>query len=237
MIFTRMIRSETRFTSNTFSIHFSATNTPTPAVPLLFPDQNSLYLEFLPVIIRQWPPRYLVSWTQQRSTFLRDSVSTTSQTLPFRVLKKNIWKYLTLVNILHFWHCLANAIKNHTFASLTSGSEHLLKYVMYVTWHNEWARKLSWKAEKYKQIDSALTWIHSVLQKQNQHVSVMGSNTWLNMGLMPFHIYAYNGIWLWYMSLPVKWQEQSYCSCLCIRASLMITLLWFCKGYVSTVYL
>ena len=85
MIITRMIRSETRLTSNTISIHFSATNTPTPAVPLLFPDQNSLYLESLPVIIRQWPPRYLVSWTQQRSTFLRDSVSTTSQTLPFRV--------------------------------------------------------------------------------------------------------------------------------------------------------
>ena len=32
---------------------------------------------------------------------------------------------------------LSNAIKNHTFASLTLGSEHLLKYVTYVTWHNE----------------------------------------------------------------------------------------------------
>ena len=42
-----------------------------------------------------------------------------------------------LVDILHFGHCLANAIKNHTFASLTSGSEHLFKYVTYVTWHNE----------------------------------------------------------------------------------------------------
>ena len=42
-----------------------------------------------------------------------------------------------LVDILHFWHCLASAIKNHTFASLTSGSEHLFKYVTYVTWHNE----------------------------------------------------------------------------------------------------
>ena len=40
-------------------------------------------------------------------------------------------------DILHFWHCLANAIKNHTFASLTSGSEHLFKYVTYVTWQNE----------------------------------------------------------------------------------------------------
>ena len=40
-------------------------------------------------------------------------------------------------DILHFWHCLANAIKNHTFANLTSGSEHLLKYITYVTWHNE----------------------------------------------------------------------------------------------------
>ena len=36
-----------------------------------------------------------------------------------------------LVDILHFWHCLANVIKNHTFASLTSGSDHLLKYVTY----------------------------------------------------------------------------------------------------------
>ena len=38
------------------------------------------------------------------------------------------------MDILHFWHSLANAIKNHTFASLTSGSEHLFKYVTYVTW-------------------------------------------------------------------------------------------------------
>ena len=81
------------------------------------------------------------------------------------------------------------------------------------------------------------TWILSILQKQKQHVSVMGSNTKLNMGLMPFHIYAYNGVWLWYISLPVKWQEQSNCSCICIHASQMITLLWFCKIYVSTVYL
>ena len=49
------------------------------------------------------------------------------------------------MDILHFLHCFANAIKNHTFASLTSGSEHLLKYVTYVMWHNEWARKFSWK--------------------------------------------------------------------------------------------
>ena len=90
---------------------------------------------------------------------------------------------------------------------------------------------------RVKQIDSAINWILSILQKQKQHVSVMGSNTWLNMGLMPFHIYAYNGVWLWCMSLPVKWQEQSYCSCLCISASQMITLLWFWKRYVSTVYL
>ena len=88
-----------------------------------------------------------------------------------------------------------------------------------------------------KQIDSAINWILSILQKQKQHVSVMGSNTWLNMGLMPYHIYAYNKVWLWYMSLPVKWQEQIYCSYLCIRASQMITLLWFCKSYVSTMYL
>ena len=87
-----------------------------------------------------------------------------------------------------------------------------------------------------KQIDSAITWILSILLKQKHNVSVMGSNTWLNMGLMPFHIYAYNGVWLRYMSLPMKWQKQSYCSCLCIRASQMTTLLWVCKSYVTTVY-
>ena len=31
---------------------------------------------------------------------------------------------------LRFWDCLANAMKNLRFASLTSGSECLLKYVM-----------------------------------------------------------------------------------------------------------
>ena len=104
MIFTRMIRSETRLTSNTFSIHFSATNTPTTAVPLLFPHLNSLYPESLPLIIRQWPPWYLVFWTQQRSTFLRDSVSTTSQTLPFRV-------YTLRVPTLKFLRCLQDLLQ------------------------------------------------------------------------------------------------------------------------------
>ena len=47
-----------------------------------------------------------------------------------------------VVGILHFWNCLANAIKNHTFASLTSRSEHLSKYVMHVTWHNEWGKEI-----------------------------------------------------------------------------------------------
>ena len=34
---------------------------------------------------------------------------------------------------LTFWDCVAYMIKNHRFASLTSGSEHLLKDVIYVT--------------------------------------------------------------------------------------------------------
>ena len=49
-------------------------------------------------------------------------------------------KYMKLFDArgyLTFCHCLANAIKNHIFASLKSGSEHLLKYVTYVTWHTE----------------------------------------------------------------------------------------------------
>ena len=47
---TKMILSETHFTSNIFSIHFSATNTPTQAV---LSDQYSLFLESLPLIIQQ----------------------------------------------------------------------------------------------------------------------------------------------------------------------------------------
>ena len=35
----------------------------------------------------------------------------------------------------------------------------------------------------------------------------------------------------------MKWREQSYCYCLCIRASQVIALLLFCKIYVSIVYL
>ena len=54
---------------------------------------------------------------------------------------------------------------------------------------------------------------------------------------MQFYINAHKWVWLWYMSLPFKWQEQSYCNCLCIRASQAIALLWFCKVYVSTLYL
>ena len=88
-IFRRMILSETLRASNT-SIHSSATITPTPAVPLLFPDQNSLYLVSLPLITLQWLPWYQVSCRQQRSTLLLDSVSTTSHTLPFRVFTVSV---------------------------------------------------------------------------------------------------------------------------------------------------
>ena len=53
------------------------------------------------------------------------------------IIEEKYMKIFDAHGYLTFWHCLANAIKNHTFASLTSGSEHLLKYVTYVTWHNE----------------------------------------------------------------------------------------------------
>ena len=36
-----------------------------------------------------------------------------------------------------FWDFLANIIKNHRFSSWTSGSEHLLKNVIYGTYHNK----------------------------------------------------------------------------------------------------
>ena len=38
---------------------------------------------------------------------------------------------------LKFLNCLAIALENHRFASLISVSDHLLKYVTYVTWHDK----------------------------------------------------------------------------------------------------
>ena len=68
--FTKMILLETLCTSETFHIQSSATNTPKPAVPLSFPDQQSLYLVSFPLIVHLLPPRYNVSSIQQTSTFL-----------------------------------------------------------------------------------------------------------------------------------------------------------------------
>ena len=59
--FTKRILLKTLSTSKTFFIHSSATNTSTPTVPLSFPDQDSLYLVSLPLIVRQLPQRCLVS--------------------------------------------------------------------------------------------------------------------------------------------------------------------------------
>ena len=53
------------------------------------------------------------------------------------IIEEKNMKIFDARGYLTFWHCLANAIKNHTFVSLTSGSEQLLKNVTYVTWHNE----------------------------------------------------------------------------------------------------
>ena len=39
------------------------------------------------------------------------------------------------MDISYFWVCLADAVENNRFASLILGSDHLLKYITYVTWH------------------------------------------------------------------------------------------------------
>ena len=43
---------------------------------------------------------------------------------------------MALVDILYVWDCLSNVTKNHRFVSLAPGSEHLLKNVAHITWHN-----------------------------------------------------------------------------------------------------
>ena len=81
----RMILSETRTTSYTFSHHSSARRTPTPPVPLSFPDQKSLKRESFPTICLTPSIFHLVSWRQHRSTLLLDTVSTTSLAFCFIV--------------------------------------------------------------------------------------------------------------------------------------------------------
>ena len=90
----RMILSETRTTSNTFSHHSSARRTPTPPVPLSFPDQKSLKRESFPTICLTPSIFHLVSWRQHRSTLLLDTVSTTSLAFCFIVptLSVPTWK-------------------------------------------------------------------------------------------------------------------------------------------------
>ena len=70
--------SLTRFTSSTFSIHLSATNTPTPRIPFLQPVQNNLYApNFLAP-----SPLHLVSWRQQKSRRPSTAIFTTSPSFP-----------------------------------------------------------------------------------------------------------------------------------------------------------
>ena len=60
------------------------------------------------------------------------------------IFKKNIWKHLLLLDILHIWDCLAHIIKNYRFCRFNIRIEALLKVVTYVTWHNKWAWTLTW---------------------------------------------------------------------------------------------
>ena len=53
------------------------------------------------------------------------------------IIEEKYMKIFDARGYLTFLALPANEIKNHTFASLTSGSEHLLKFVTYVTWHND----------------------------------------------------------------------------------------------------
>ena len=64
----------------------------------------NLYLESLPLIVWQLPPQYNVSWMQQISTFLWDSVSNTSQTLHLRA-------FTLSVPTLNFLRCLLDSLQ------------------------------------------------------------------------------------------------------------------------------
>src|SRR5215831_9188211 len=79
-----MILSLTLSTLITYSTHFSATNTPTPAVPSLQPCQYNLYLLPSSPTHLALAPFHLVSCTHTMSTFLLVNVSTSSPVLPVR---------------------------------------------------------------------------------------------------------------------------------------------------------
>ena len=84
-----MILSEMRWTSMTFSIHFSASRMPVPPWPDFWAQKKNLNLEFLPFSRRAWlgarPPFHLCSCIPQKSTPLLVNVSTISALLRDRV--------------------------------------------------------------------------------------------------------------------------------------------------------
>ena len=72
------------------------------SIAFVVPGPVDLYLESLPLIVRQLPPQCMVSWIQQISTFLWDSVSNTTPTLPLRA-------FTLSVPTLNFLRCLLDS--------------------------------------------------------------------------------------------------------------------------------
>src|SRR6188508_830089 len=77
-ILKRITLSLTLFICTTLSIHFSAIKIPTPDVPCLQPFQKNLYLLSPPSNVLAFSPFHFVSCTQQKSSSLLPTISTTS---------------------------------------------------------------------------------------------------------------------------------------------------------------
>ena len=100
---------ETRFTSNTLSIHFSSNKTPTPL--------QHFYLESLPSIILADAPLHLNSCIKQKSISLLDIVSTTPMDLPanvptFRLAILNAFIFVYAVEFCILTICLEHNYLN-----------------------------------------------------------------------------------------------------------------------------
>src|SRR5208282_3303490 len=115
-----------RFTSITFSIHFSATKIPTPASPSSHPAHKNLYIApSLPSDLAL-PLFHLVSCKQQKSSLLLAAMSATSPLLPFMLstFKVPILKFMSpalLPNVRLVLGCVRTTVV-HLLRILASGS-------------------------------------------------------------------------------------------------------------------
>src|SRR6187401_1174243 len=119
-ILKRITLSLTLFICTTLSIHFSAIKIPTPDVPCLQPFQKNLYLLSPPSNVLAFSPFHFVSCTQQKSSSLLPTISTTSP-LWSGIGNLSLTIILTLITVCRCGAMVTRSHKAHQIRSSIGG--------------------------------------------------------------------------------------------------------------------